>query len=158
MIIKNHPSPVIGVIGGNSCTEDAARQAEDVGKEIAGRGGILICGGLGGVMEAACRGAKKKKGLTIGVLPGSRIGDANPYVDIPIVTGMGVARNIIIIRSAIGIIAVDGKYGTLSEIAFCLQFKKPIVGLGTWDIDTSIRQAAKAKEAVKWLFEMINST
>lgn len=152
---KNNRSPVIGIIGGGQCSADIAHQAEETGREIARRGGILICGGLGGVMEAACRGAKKENGLTIGIIPGTRKDDANAYVDIPIVTGMSVARNIIIIRSSQGVIAIDGRYGTLSEIAFCLEFQVPLVGLGTWDIDPSIRQASKAKEAVEWIFQMI---
>lgn len=146
---------LIGVIGGNKCPAEITRKAEDAGREIARRGGIVVCGGLGGVMRAACRGARDRNGLTIGILPGGAREDANPFVDIPIVTGMGVARNVIIARTVHGAIAIDGRYGTLTEIAFCLEFGKPVVGLGTWDIDPSIEQASNAKEAVDWLFRRL---
>ena len=149
-------TPVIGVIGGNRCPAEITRQAVDTGREIARRGGILVCGGRGGVMRAACKGAKEKNGITIGIMPGSSREDANQYVDIPIVTGMGVARNVIIARTVHGAIAIDGRYGTLTEIAFCLEFGKPVVGLGTWDIDQSIEQASNAKEAVDWLFKKLD--
>lgn len=108
------------------------KKAEDVGWHIAKQGALLICGGLGGVMEAASRGAKNGGGKTIGVLPGTDKNTANEYIDIPIVTGMGEARNIIIVRTADALIAVGGRFGTLSEIAFGLAFEKPIVGLDTW--------------------------
>ena len=108
--------------------------AEAVGRALAEAGAILICGGRGGVMAAACRGAKSAGGLTIGVLPGDSAAEANPYVDIPIVTGMGEARNIIIVRTAHAVIAVGGEFGTLSEIAFALKLGRPVVGLGTWEL------------------------
>lgn len=131
---------IVAVIGGNRCSKETARVAEAVGRELAKRGAILICGGLGGVMEAACRGAKAKGGLTIGVLPGTSRHDANPYVDIPIVTGMGEARNVIIVRTAQAVIAVDGEYGTLSEIAHALKMGKPVVGLNTWELAKAGRE------------------
>ncbi len=131
---------IVAVIGGNRCSKEMARVAEAVGRELAKRGAILICGGLGGVMEAACRGAKAKGGLTIGVLPGTSRHDANPYVDIPIVTGMGEARNVIIVRTAQAVIAVDGEYGTLSEIAHALKMGKPVVGLNTWELAKAGRE------------------
>ena len=108
--------------------------AEAVGRALAEAGAILICGGRGGVMAAACRGAKSAGGLTIGVLPGDSAAEANPYVDIPIVTGIGEARNIIIVRTAHAVIAVGGEFGTLSEIAFALKLGRPVVGLGTWEL------------------------
>jgi len=108
--------------------------AEAVGRALAEAGAILICGGRGGVMAAACRGAKSAGGLTIGVLPGDSATEANPYVDIPIVTGIGEARNIIIVRTAHAVIAVGGEFGTLSEIAFALKLGRPVVGLGTWEL------------------------
>ena len=101
---------------------------------MAEKGAILICGGRGGVMAAACRGAKSGGGLTIGILPGTHRSQANPYVDIPIVTGIGEARNAIITRTAQAVIAIGGSYGTLSEIAFALAFGVPVVGLGTWEM------------------------
>jgi uncharacterized protein (TIGR00725 family) len=127
-------SPVIAVIGGANPEPEEAAAAEAVGRALAEGGAILICGGRGGVMEAACRGAKAADGLTIGILPGPHRGEANPYVDIPIVTGIGVARNAIIARTAHAAVAVGGSYGTLSEIAFALAFGVPVVGLGTWEI------------------------
>jgi len=124
--------PIIGVIGGSAPTAEEATAAEAVGRALAEGGAILICGGRGGVMAAACRGAKSGGGLTIGILPGTHRGQANPYVDIPIVTGIGEARNAIITRTAQAVIAIGGSYGTLSEIAFALAFGVPVVGLGTW--------------------------
>jgi uncharacterized protein (TIGR00725 family) len=124
--------PVIGVVGGSAPTAEEASLAEAVGRRLAEEGAILVCGGRGGVMEAACRGAKRAGGLTIGILPGTSRRQANPYVDIPIVTGIGEARNTIITRTAQAVVAIGGGYGTLSEIAFALGFGTPVVGLGTW--------------------------
>jgi uncharacterized protein (TIGR00725 family) len=147
---------IIAVIGGRREASAAAlAQAEAVGRAIAGRGAVLICGGLEGVMEAACRGARDAGGQTIGVLPGRDASEANPYVDLPIVTGMGYARNIIVVLSADAVVAIDGSYGTLSEIAYALNFGKPVVGLDTWRLasggrqDDSIVRAATAEEAVR---------
>jgi len=145
---------MIGVIGGGQCSSDVENLAEEVGSLIAQREGVLICGGLSGVMEAACRGAKKSNGTTIGVLPGDRKSDANPFIDIPIVTAMADARNIIIVRSSDAVIAIDGKYGTLSEISFCLAFNVPVIGLKTWDVDPGIVRANSAKDAVNKAFEL----
>ena len=114
----------IGVIGGSDCTEKFVYVAEEVGRCIAEKGAILICGGLGGVMESAARGAKKAGGTTIGILLGFNRYEANKYIDIAIVTGMDHARNIIIVRSSDALIAVAGSYGTLSEIALGLKMKK----------------------------------
>ncbi len=108
--------------------------AEEVGSLIARRGAALICGGLSGVMEAACKGAKKEGGLTVGVIPTIDKADANPYVDVVIATGMGTARNVIIVRSADAIIAVDGSFGTLSEISHAFEQGKKVVSLGSWDM------------------------
>jgi uncharacterized protein (TIGR00725 family) len=145
---------LIGVIGGAQCSAEEAELAEAVGRELAGRGATLVCGGLGGVMEAACRGAKSAGGTTVGVLPGEDRNTANPYVDIPIVTGMGSARNVIVVRSSHAVIAVDGSYGTLSEIAFALNGRIPVIGLNTWsfsqdqEADDSIIRAEGAGDAV----------
>ena len=146
---------IVGVIGASRAGRDVARDAYEVGRLIARRGAAMICGGLGGVMEAAARGAKEEGGLTIGVLPGDDPRQANPYIDIPIVTGMGYARNIIIVRSARVIIAVGGSYGTLSEIAYALNLGVPLIGLGTWDIakidkgKTGMVMARTPEEAVE---------
>ena len=146
---------VIAVVGASRCSKKIAQVAEDVGRELARRGVALVCGGLGGVMEAACRGAKMEGGTTIGILPGASRHEANPYVDIPIVTGMGEARNIIVVRSAQAAIAVSGEYGTLSEIAYALKLGIPVIGLGTWQLAKEGREvrdivvAETPKEAVE---------
>lgn len=127
-------SPFITVIGASSCSADEEKLAEEVGRELARRGATLICGGLEGVMQAACRGAQSEGGLTVGILPGNRREDANPYVSIPVVTGMGYSRNSIVARSGQAVIAVGGSYGTLSEIAYALQDGIPVIGLGTWSL------------------------
>ena len=124
----------IGVIGGHKADPETTQLAEAVGEEIAKAGATLVCGGLGGVMEAACRGAKKAGGVTIGILPGLEAAAANPYVDYPIVTGIGDARNSIVVRSSEAVIAVAGEYGTLSEIAYALKSLIPVITLESWDI------------------------
>jgi len=145
----------VAVIGGESCSDEVARQAEEVGRLLAQRGAIVVCGGRGGVMEAACRGAKAAGGLTIGILPGHDRSQANPYVDIPVVTGLGWARNTVVVKTAQAVIALDGKYGTLSEIGCALQEGIPVVGLGTWtlvqagEVDTSVMVAETPSDAVE---------
>jgi len=140
----------IAVIGGNSCSEDIAKIAEEVGKGIAQLGATLVCGGLTGVMEAACRGAKSAGGKTIGILPGHDQKQANPYVDIPIATGLGYMRNSLVVKNAEVVVAINGKEGTLSEIAFALQMNKPILGVRTWDIPGVIK-VKDAQEAISWI-------
>ena len=142
----------IGVIGAGKCNESVAIIAVEVGREIAKRGAVLICGGLGGVMQAAARGAKQEGGTTIGILPGSRREDANPYIDIAILSAMGHARNAIITQSCDALIAVNGEYGTLSEIALSLKMGKTVVVLkSNWEIEGT-RVAKDAKEAVEIVF------
>ncbi len=144
----------IAVIGGSQCSAREAKLAEAVGRELARRGAILVCGGLGGVMEAACKGASSEGGVTIGILPGDNYQAANPYVQIPIVTGMGYARNIAVVKSAQAVIAIGGNYGTLSEISHALQSGIPVIGLNTWSLsrngqpDNSIIPAQSPTEAV----------
>jgi len=123
---------IIGIIGGASVSSRVREQAFQVGQRIAESGATLVCGGLGGVMEAACRGARTAGGVTVGILPESDTTGANPYVAIPVATGMGIARNAIIVRTADVLIAVDGSYGTLSEIAMALNLGKTVVQLGSW--------------------------
>lgn len=122
----------IGVMGAGSATPGSDKAAEEVGRLIAESGCILVCGGLGGVMEAAARGASGAGGTVVGILPGADARDANPYVDIPIATGMGHARNVINIHTSNAVIAIEGSYGTLSEIAIALKAGKPVVSLGSW--------------------------
>jgi uncharacterized protein (TIGR00725 family) len=124
----------IGVIGGGEVSPEVAAVAEEVGREIARRGMVLVCGGLGGVMEAACRGADEEGGMTVGILPGDSRRAANPHVKIPIVTGMGHARNVAVVKSSQAVIAIDGSYGTLSEIGHALQNGIPVIGIGTWSL------------------------
>jgi len=131
---------IIAVIGAGRCSKAIAQVAREVGRELGRRGLTLVCGGLGGVMEAACQGARETGGQTIGILPGISRQDANPYVDIPIVTGLGEARNIIVVRTAQAVIAVDGEYGTLSEIAYALKLGIPVVGLDTWQLSKGGRE------------------
>jgi uncharacterized protein (TIGR00725 family) len=145
--------PIIGVIGGSAGDEKIRKTAYEVGRLVAEAGALLICGGLSGVMEAACRGAQEAGGTTIGILKGQSITDANPYVDIPIATGLGHGRNLIIINTAHALIAVSGRYGTLSEIAFAIQSGKPVFGLGTWDIEGVIK-CSIPDEAVKMALDV----
>ncbi|MFO7891342.1 MAG: TIGR00725 family protein [bacterium] len=145
----------IGMIGGREVTDELLSLAEKTGELIAKKAAMLICGGLGGIMEAGCKGAKKGGGITVGILPGNYILDANPYVDIAIPTGMGVARNSVIIHSSQGVIAVGGKYGTLSEIAFAFQKGIPVVSLKSWDFDKAIQQASSPEEAVEMIFRKL---
>ena len=145
----------IAVVGGRECSIEESKLAEAVGRELARRGAVLICGGLGGVMEAACKGAREEGGITIGILPGEDRSEANPWVQIPIITGMGFARNAIVAKSAQAVIAIDGSYGTLSEIAHALQKGIPVIGLNTWTLtlngreDNSIIPAQNPVEAVE---------
>jgi len=140
---------IIGVIGGSLVDPEIYELARAVGQKIAREGFTLVTGGRTGVMEAASRGAKEAGGLVIGILPGDSSTEANPYVDVPIVTGLGIARNSIIVRTAQVIIAIDGSYGTLSELAFALQMRKPIIGLRTWDVDETIQKTETADEAIQ---------
>jgi uncharacterized protein (TIGR00725 family) len=140
--------PRIGVIGGNHPEPRYLELAQAVGRLIARSGAILVCGGLGGVMEAAARGAKEAGGVTIGILPGNRREEANPAIDIPVATGLGYTRNSLVAMNADVLIAVDGEYGTLSEIAFGMIYGRNVIGLDTWDIKGVI-PAKSAEEAVE---------
>jgi uncharacterized protein (TIGR00725 family) len=146
---------IIAVIGSGTADETILKIAEDVGRLIARRGAVLICGGLGGVMDTASKGAKSAGGITVGILPQNHTKDANPNIDIPIASGFGEGRNVIIARTADAIIAVGGEYGTLSEIAFGLKMGKPVIGIGTWDIKGTIK-AKNAEDAVEKAFELLS--
>jgi len=145
----------IAVIGGARCSADALRHAEGVGRELARRGATVVCGGLSGVMEAVCKGVQAEGGISVGILPGTAREDANPYVTIPVVSGMGSMRNAIVIRSAEAVIAIDGGYGTLWEIAHALELGIPVIGLDTWHMsiggqeDLSVILAEDAQDAVE---------
>ena len=126
---------MVSVIGGHECDEKTAGLAEGIGALVAESGAVLVCGGLAGIMEAACRGAKRSNGLTVGIIPGEDKKAANKYVDIVIATGMGYSRNTLVAGTADMVVALPGKYGTLSEIGFALNAKIPVYGFGTWDIE-----------------------
>ena len=151
----------IAVIGGSESSPEELNTAEEVGRELARQDAVLVCGGLGGIMEAACRGASAEGGVTIGILPGDIRRAANPYVQIPIVTGLGQARNVIVVKSAQAVIAIDGSYGTLSEISHALQNGIPVIGLDTWSLsrkgqaDTAIIPAQDPTEAVRKAISLI---
>ena len=151
----------VAVIGGSECSPQEAKLAEEVGRELARQGAILVCGGMGGVMAAACKGASSQGGLTIGILPGNSRQQANPHVQIPIVTGLGEARNVLVVKSAQAVIAISGRYGTLSEIAHALRSGIPVIGLNTWSLsknsqsDNSIIPAQNPAEAVNKALSLI---
>ena len=142
---------MIAVIGTGECQEDSEpyRQAMAVGRLIADRDCVLVCGGLKGVMEAASRGAAEAGGTVVGIVMGNSTRDANAYVTIPIATGIGDARNAVIANTADGFIAVAGGYGTLSEIAFVLKRGKPIVHLGSWGLEGRVQEAQTPEDAVR---------
>ena len=153
---------IIAVIGNSSCSPEEAKLAESVGDLLAQQSATIVCGGLGGVMEAACRGAKSKGGLTVGILPGEDSSMANHWVDIPVVTGLGEARNVAVVKSAQAVIAIGGSYGTLSEIAYALKSSIPVIGLNTWSLsrngqgDDSIIRVQSATEAVDKAISLSN--
>lgn len=146
----------LGVIGASECDYKVSEIAYLVGKAIAESGSVMICGGMGGVMEAASRGVKDAGGISIGLLPGENRIFANPYLTYSIPTGIGEARNSIVVRSSDALIAVDGSYGTLSEIAYALKWGKPVAGLGTWRIqeydgtEAPIVYFSEPQEAEAW--------
>lgn len=153
--------PYVAVVGAGIADAEETRIAEEVGRLIAMRGAIVVCGGMTGVMEAACRGAKSAGGTTVGILPGPRRSDANDFVDIAIPTGLGEMRNPLVVRSADVVIAVAGEFGTLSEIAFALKTGTPVVGVRTWELVRSgsvveaFSVAGTAADAVERAFELI---
>jgi uncharacterized protein (TIGR00725 family) len=149
------------VIGpGDGVSAEELEAAEEVGRLLAEGGAILVCGGLGGVMEAACRGARSAGGLTLGILPGRDRREANRYVEVAVATGLGEARNALVVRSADAVVAVGGAYGTLSEIALALKGGTPVVGLGTWELarggvaDTGVIRADSAAEAARTALDL----
>jgi len=145
----------IGIIGAGLGEKPLLDMAEEVGKAVAERGAILYCGGLGGVMEAAAKGAYEAGGLTVGILPGSKAADANSYIKVPVVTGMGHARNVILVRSCQVLIAISGSHGTLSEIALALKMWKPVVGLKTWENLPDVHYVNTPQEAVEKAFSLL---
>jgi uncharacterized protein (TIGR00725 family) len=130
---------IIGVVGGRTCNKEVEQLAHEIGELVARVGAVLVCGGFGGVMEAACKGSKSVQGETLGIISTYNKENANKYCDIVIPTGLGLARNVLVVQTADIIIALPGKYGTLSEIAFALQFSKPVISFGSWDIEGVVK-------------------
>jgi hypothetical protein len=152
----------IAVVGSGTADDELRALAEEVGREVARQGAVLLTGGLGGVMEAASRGAHEEGGITIGILPGTDPREANPWVEVPIATGMGQARNVIVVVAAHAVVAVGGEYGTLSEIAHALKIGKPVVGLHTWELakefaerDENVIAAFSPAEAVNLAIALV---
>jgi uncharacterized protein (TIGR00725 family) len=138
----------VAVVGaGGEVADDVLRAAEEVGAALARAGAVLVCGGLGGVMEAACRGARAEGGVTLGILPGADRAAANAWVSVAVATGLGELRNGLVVRCADAVIAIGGEYGTLSEIALALKGGQRVVGLGSWEI-RGVLEAAGPVEAV----------
>ncbi len=147
---------IIGVIGAGRATARGEAWAHEVGRLIAGRGAVLVCGGLGGVMAAACRGCVEAGGETMGILPGPEAAAANPWVTLPVVTNMGHARNVIIAHTARALVAVEGEYGTLSEIAISLKLGRPVAALGGWSDIPGIAAVGSPQEAVDLVFDRLS--
>ena len=141
-------SRYVAVVGPGEASAEEVAAAEDVGRGLAKAGAHVVCGGLGGVMAAACRGASQAGGRTIGILPGADRAAANEWVEVAIATGLGELRNGLVVRAADAVIAVGGAYGTLSEIALALKTGVPVIGLGTWEIE-GVQSAGSAEEAVE---------
>jgi uncharacterized protein (TIGR00725 family) len=144
----------VAVIGAGEAGDDDLAVAEELGRELASRGAVVVCGGLGGVMEAVCRGARQVGGRTVGILPGDDRRHANPHVEVAVATGLGEARNLLVVRTADVVVAVGGEFGTLSEIAFALRLGRPVIGVATWElakggrpVDTIVRVATAADAA-----------
>jgi uncharacterized protein (TIGR00725 family) len=152
--------PYIAVVGSGEAGPELASVAEEVGKLLARSGAVVVCGGLGGVMEATCKGAKQERGTTVAILPSLDRASANPYVDVAVATGMDEMRNALVVRSADALIALDGEFGTLSEIAFALKTGVPVVGIGTWELAKggapidAIATASTPEEAVELAFQL----
>ena len=146
---------LIAIVGGRDTTQELLEQATQVGRLIARSGFGLVCGGMGGIMEAAAKGCKEEGGLTVAILMHDNPKYANPYMDVVIPTGLGIARNLLVVRAGEAVIAIDGKYGTLSEIAYALQINKPVIGIKTWDVSEAIIKVNSAEEAIKEVLKIL---
>ncbi|MDD5044878.1 MAG: TIGR00725 family protein [Candidatus Omnitrophica bacterium] len=145
---------IVSVIGGRTCTKEVEQLAHNLGKKLAKVVDILVSGGLGGTMTAVCQGFQAGGGVTIGILPSYNKKDANKYVNIALPTGLGLARNALVVKSADVVVALPGEAGTLSEIAYCLQFGIPVVSLNSWDIPGAIK-VSSVDEAIKKVRELL---
>jgi len=142
-------APYIAVVGAGQATVEQEADAEAAGRTLAESGAVVVCGGLGGVMEAACRGARDAGGTTLGILPGADRAAANPWVSVAVATGLGEARNALVVRAADAVVAVGGEFGTLSEIALALKAGKPVVGVGTWDLGREPDPITRARDGAE---------
>lgn len=155
----------VAVVGSATCTEEEATIAEEVGRLLAGAGALVVTGGLGGVMEAACRGAHDGGGTTVGILPGESRAEASRWVTVAVPTGLGEARNVLVVRAADALVAVGGEYGTLSEIGLALKLGRPVVGLGSWELrrhgakapDPGVRPARDPQHAVELALALVRT-
>jgi uncharacterized protein (TIGR00725 family) len=140
-------APYVAVVGPGRAAPDELARAEEVGAGLAAAGAVVVTGGLGGVMEAACRGARSRRGLTLGLLPGADRSEANGWVEVAVATGLGELRNGLVVRASDAVVAVGGGAGTLSELGFALKLGRPVVGLGTWEV-AGVPRAADPADAV----------
>jgi uncharacterized protein (TIGR00725 family) len=147
----------IGVIGAGICDKKISEIAYKVGELIARNRAYLYCGGLGGVMRAASKGAYEHNGITIGILPGKTVKDANPYIKIPVITCLSYMRNFVLVNSCELLIAISGVYGTLSELSFALKLEKPVVGIKTWENFPAINYVDSPEEAINKAIEILSS-
>ena len=146
----------IGVIGAGTCPDNIYGIAREVGFEIGKRGWALVCGGLGGVMEGAAKGCSEAGGITVGILPGLKRESANPYIRVPICTGLGEGRNLLVVRASDILVAIAGGYGTLSEIGLALKMNKPVIGLETWEHISGVHYVSDYGNAIRMVEELLN--
>lgn len=147
--------PYVAVVGPGEAEPWALDAAERVGAELGAAGAVVVCGGLGGVMEAACRGAQGAGGATVGLLPGEDRSVGNAWLSVAIATGLGELRNGLVVRAADAVVAVSGGFGTLSEVALALKLGRPVVGVGTWDIDAPVIRIAEPEAAARRALELV---
>ena len=145
MYTKTH----IGVIGAGECSLEMYNQATELGRLIGQNNWILFCGGLGGIMEGAAKGCYKTGGMTVGILPGNDKDSANPFITLPIATGLGEGRNLLLVRASEVIVAITGGYGTLSEIGFALKIGKRVIGLNTWPGIDGVEYVETPEQAIQ---------
>jgi hypothetical protein len=154
--MSSRRKPIVAIVGAGKCSRKLRDQAAEVGRYVAENGGIVICGGMGGIMEGAARGAKEAGGTTIGILPTSDRSDANEFIDYVIPTGFGEARNIMVVRTADVVVAFPGKYGTLSEMAFAMHARKPVISINAWKLGDEILQSKDPLEAAETAMKLAN--
>ena len=141
--------PVIAVIGAGTCSKELSEEAAAVGRYVARHGGVVVCGGKGGVMKGAARGAHEAGGVTIGILPSDDHAEANEFIDFAIPTGLGEVRNVLVVRSADAVVAFPGRYGTLSEMAFTLMAGKPLIAVRGYDLGPDVIRVDDPEEAAR---------